>query len=116
MNDEQALDVLQSITAAYDHFKLSDKRIDLWCEQLQGMDYKGVMLNLKHHIATNKFPPAISEIAAQAKEDNRFLDEQNTWRQEVKREKANGHTKTFIDYLPDDLKSKYQPLMGRKER
>ncbi|UAL46828.1 hypothetical protein K7887_18480 [Sutcliffiella horikoshii] len=115
MTEEQSLEILEHIAAAYDHFKLSEKRVNVWSEQLKNMDFKGVLHNLNKHIGTKKFPPTIADIAAKLPEKNKFLEEQKDWRQEVQHARASGNQKTFMDYLSPDIKAKYQPLIQEEK-
>lgn len=115
MTEEQALDIMGTIAAAYENFKLNEKRVIVWSEQLVKMDYKGVLHNLKRHINTNKFPPTIADISAKLPEKNAFLEEQKQWREEVKRAKAAGDNKTFMDYLPPEIRAKYCPLIQEEK-
>lgn len=46
------------------------------------MPYEQVISNLKHHIATSKFPPTIAEIAATDHVESDFLDLHKQWERE----------------------------------
>lgn len=86
MNQTQAYDVIERIAAAYTQFdlkgKIGEKRIEIWLEALSVMPYEQVISNLKHHIATSKFPPTIAEIAATDHVESDFLDLHKQWERE----------------------------------
>ncbi|WLR50058.1 replicative helicase loader/inhibitor [Bacillus tianshenii] len=115
MNEEQAFDILQRIAAAYTQFDLTgsigEKRIEVWVKQLTPMPYERVLFNLDEHMAKNKFPPTIAEIAAQPKQENTHFENIRQWERAVAEARKAGHTKTFVDFLPEKLRHKYNKLL-----
>ncbi|BAU28198.1 loader and inhibitor of G40P protein [Aneurinibacillus soli] len=62
MTLEQTVDVLEKIAAAYHSFEVTEKRIILWHEFLEPHDMELVNKNLRRHIESKPFPPAISDL------------------------------------------------------
>jgi len=51
----------------------------MWAEMLAGIDFQTAVLALKMHIATNKYPPAISEILENATSAGGYPDVDEAW-------------------------------------
>lgn len=115
MTEEQGFEILERIAAVYTQFDLNEKRIEVWLEQLLKMPYERVLKNLNHHISTNRFPPSIADIAAEAQQENLFLEQKKNWESQVLAQRKSGDFKTFIDFLPEALKEKYAHLIQEGE-
>ncbi len=119
MTEEQCLEILSHITAAYPQFDLDgpigEKRIELWVERLMKMPYEPVLHKLKQYIDHHHFPPTIAQIAIEPPVENKFLNQQQVWAAQVKTERESGRMKMFLDYLPEDLRDTYSRLLEGKE-
>jgi len=68
MNKEQTIKILSIIKAAYPQWardlKVNDAQmmVTLWNDMLQDYEYNLVQAAIKKVIATNKFPPSVSEV------------------------------------------------------
>lgn len=62
MTKKQAAEVLIEIYNAYPRFEVTQSMIDTWYEFLKDQNPTTVMQKVKNHIASEKFPPTISEI------------------------------------------------------
>ncbi|EDU35714.1 hypothetical protein CLOSPO_01879 [Clostridium sporogenes ATCC 15579] len=68
MNKEQTIKILSIIKAAYPQWardlKVNDAQmmVTLWNDMLQDYEYNLVQIAIKKVIATNKFPPSVSEV------------------------------------------------------
>ncbi|MED0665742.1 replicative helicase loader/inhibitor [Bacillus badius] len=82
MDKQQVFQILQTINAAYARFEVTDERLILWSEMLQGMDYSKVNARLKQHIKENRFPPSISEISVYEQPANNHLEKVKQWERE----------------------------------
>ncbi|MED4354982.1 replicative helicase loader/inhibitor [Schinkia azotoformans] len=115
MTEEQCLEILRRITAAYPQFDLDgpvgEKRIELWVERLLKMPYEPVLHKLNQYIDIHHFPPTIAQIAVEPPLDNSFLKQQQVWAAQVKAERESGRMKTFLDYLPEELRGTYSRLL-----
>lgn len=80
MNKLEVLNLLNRIKAAYDRFEITQDRIELWCEFLANHDTEKVNTCLNRYIATEKFPPTISDVT------------------------NGGDTRKYVDNTPDYLK------------
>lgn len=87
MNKVEAMKILETITAAYPTFELTEKRIELWGAFLDDMDYEPVLHRLKDYIADKRFPPTISEIAVKPPVKNGHLEQVRRWEREAKRDR-----------------------------
>ena len=118
MTEEQSLEVLKRITAAYPQFDLDgpvgEKRIELWVERLLKMPYEPVLHKLNQYIDIHHFPPTIAQITVEPPLDNSFLKQQQGWAAQVKAERESGRMKTFLDYLPEELRGTYSRLLEGK--
>lgn len=82
MRPDQAMDILEHISAAYARFEITEKRAKVWLEHLSAMPYEKVLARLKYHISEKPFPPTISEISAYESPKNEFLKQHEQWLRE----------------------------------
>ncbi len=82
MTKSEVFEILHTINAAYSRFEVTDDRVVLWSEMLQGMDFEKVMNRLKQHIKERPFPPTIAEISVYSAPKNDFLERHAQWLQE----------------------------------
>lgn len=82
MTPEQAMTILEHISAAYARFEITEKRVEVWLEHLMEMPYEKVLARLKHHISEKAFPPTIAEISAYDAPKNEFIDKYAQWQRE----------------------------------
>lgn len=87
MNREQAMDILERIAGAYSNFEIYDKRIEVWCDQLEKMPYEPVKHKLKDYTGANNFPPTIADIAVFPPPKNEFLEKVRRWEAEAERDR-----------------------------
>ncbi|MEC1722677.1 hypothetical protein [Schinkia azotoformans] len=66
---------------------------------------------LNQYVDIHHFPPTITQIAVEPPLDNRFLKQQQVWAAQVKAERESGRMKTFLDYLPEELRGAYSRLL-----
>lgn len=94
MTPQEAMSILEHISAAYARFEITEKRVSVWLEHLEKMPYKKVLARLNHHIAEKAFPPTISEISAFDAPKNEFLNQHEQWLREgaerIERDKLSG--------------------------
>jgi hypothetical protein len=101
MTEVEAMDILETISAAYPHFDLTgsvgEKRISLWLTKLEKMPYTGVKKRLEEHLGKSHFPPSIAEISVSPPSRNQYLEQHRQWVQEgqqrIAHEKRQGITK-----------------------
>jgi hypothetical protein len=84
MTGDQTYSILKHIAAAYPRFEITEQRLEVWHEYLQNMPYEQVLAKVKHHIASEKFPPSIAEISVQPRQKNEFLEELKEWERDAK--------------------------------
>lgn len=77
------LELFKLIKSVYPNFEVTQEKIDIWANITKDMDFKRVMVKTKEHVATNKFPPTIAEIAAYAPEKNEHLEKMKQWEREA---------------------------------
>lgn len=82
MTPEQAMTILEHISAAYARFEITEKRVEVWLEHLMEMPYEKVLARLKAHIKQKPFPPSIAEISVYVTPKNEFLAQYDQWKQE----------------------------------
>lgn len=82
MNESEAKDILERISVVYSRFEITEMVIEVWLGHLKTMHYDKVLYRLNEHIAENKFPPTIAEIAAYPKKENEFLKKVERWKEE----------------------------------
>lgn len=83
MNQNQAVDVLESIDEIYPKFELTEKKVKILLPKLMEMDYDRVMKRLADHAAEKPFPPTLAEIAAYAPAKNEHLEKMKRWEEEA---------------------------------
>ncbi|MBB6449836.1 hypothetical protein HNR44_001814 [Geomicrobium halophilum] len=83
MEYNQALDILESISAVYPRFELSEKKVKIIMPALLKMDYEGVMANVERHVTKNPFPPTIADIAAYPVQTNENVEKWREWELEA---------------------------------
>lgn len=83
MKREEVKEVFKLISSVYPSFEVSSPKIDTWTRLMKGMDFDRVMKKAEEHIAANKFPPTIAEIAAYPPENNDHLHKMRQWEQEA---------------------------------
>lgn len=79
MNEEQKLEVMETIRLVYPNFMDKDlnrarRKKVLWFRLLENMDFDRVMKKLDEHILISPYEPKISDIAA-VKEKIKTIDE-----------------------------------------
>lgn len=64
-----------------DNMLPTDETMDLWYDMLQDLDYQSAYIGLKKYVATNKFPPAVSDIISCAADVRtpQELNEMEAW-------------------------------------
>lgn len=82
MTYNQAVTILEYISAAYPRFEITEKRVEIWVEQLANMPYEKVLARLKQHIKEKPFPPSVAEISVYVSPKNEFLNQHEQWLRE----------------------------------
>lgn len=82
-----------------DNLLSTNESMDLWFDMLNDLDYQRAYIGLKTYIATNKFPPAISDIRAYAMKVKELqeLNEMEAWSL-VKKAIRNGGYNSIEEY------------------
>lgn len=62
MTKKQVFEILSLINEFYEHFDITQSKIDSWALLLKNSDFETVKDNLFKHCRTNKFPPKVSEL------------------------------------------------------
>lgn len=83
MDKGEAVDILETIQAAYPKFEMEEKTLRLWVKLLEKKDYQLSMNKLEQHIFKSVFPPTIADIAAEANQPNEFLEKTKQWEADV---------------------------------
>ncbi|MBP2242913.1 hypothetical protein J2Z40_003495 [Cytobacillus eiseniae] len=108
MDKREVIQVLATIESVYPQFKISDETVLMWLKVSKEMDYKLVMEKLSAHIASNRFPPVLAEIAAFRETDNPFLQQIKRWEQEgserIERDQLFARRKPTPDWLPPSIR------------
>lgn len=83
MNRNEVVELFKILKDVYPTFEVSTQKVNTWARLTEKMDFKRVMKKTEEHVATNKFPPTISEIAAYAPEENKTLKQVEEWKREA---------------------------------
>ncbi|PWJ49325.1 replicative helicase loader/inhibitor [Faecalicatena contorta] len=75
MTRDEFKKIVKAIRGTYPNCPINNQQIfDLWYEMLKDLDYQTVTENLKRHIRSNKFAPAVAELrgVVDSKDFNNF--------------------------------------------
>lgn len=62
MTKKQVFEILSLINEFYEHFEITQSKIDSWALLLKNADFEVVKENLFKHCRINKFPPKVAEL------------------------------------------------------
>ena len=101
MNVDEFVKLADAIKTYFprDNILPTNESMELWFDMLQDLDYQQASVGLKIYIATNKFPPAISDIRAYAMrvKELQELNEMEAWSL-VKKAIRNGGYNSVEEY------------------
>jgi hypothetical protein len=83
MTREEAILILENISALYSKFELSERKAELLLPILEQMDYNGVIKKLTAYAAKEPFPPTIDAISCYLPETNLNLKQMHIWKKEA---------------------------------
>lgn len=106
MNRSEVIELFKLLKDVYPTFEVSTPKVNTWTKLTKDMDNDRVLKKAEQHIAENKFPPTIAEIAAYAPEKNESLAKFNQWKKEA--EKVSASKKA-------EFKRKMQELVKEKK-
>lgn len=62
MNKAEIWDLFECIVIYYPTFSADSRKAEAWHEMMDKVPFDLTITNLKHHVATDKFPPTIAEL------------------------------------------------------
>jgi hypothetical protein len=65
MNKQETAQLLAVIKTAYPAFEITEMVMRLWHDFLTDVSFERAQKNLREHISTNHFPPAIADVVKQ---------------------------------------------------
>src|SRR5690625_2846423 len=83
VNKKQIVEMFKLIKSVYPNFEVDQMKVDAWAKVMRGQDYDRIIIKLKEHKKTNKFPPTIAEITANAPKKNYHLKKKKKWKREA---------------------------------
>jgi hypothetical protein len=110
--------ILAVLAAAYPGFEVDETRHGLWYQMLSDLDYPMAMMATRRHIATSKWPPAVSEIREQAliASGGEELTPAEAWGQVMQAIRRHGyyHPEEALDSLSPDVRRVVEQMGWRE--